>query len=140
MAQTAMLTLIGRQRDQNGEESVTETRAKADYYEKGGAFYILYEEVSDDSTDVIKTTIKYRDNVLEMAKRGSVRTRMIFQAGQTHRTDYVTPYGILPLEVATRRAEFSREVGRVEIRLEYALSSDRQLLSECSLHLRLRFL
>ena len=100
MAQKAMLTLIGRQRDQAGEESVTESRAKADYYEKDGASYILYEEMPDDSADVVKTVIKYRANLLEMTKRGLVRSRMIFQAGQTHRT---SPPGQRNLPVGTVR-------------------------------------
>ena len=140
MAQKAMLTLIGRQRDQAGEESVTESRAKADYYEKDGASYILYEEMPDDSADVVKTIIKYRDNLLEMTKRGLVRSRMIFQAGQAHRTDYVTPYGTLPLEVATWEASFSRKEDGTVIRLEYTLSSGGQFLSHCTMDIVLRFL
>ena len=44
MARKAELSLTGRQRDQDGEESVTESRMTADYYEKDGSSYILYEE------------------------------------------------------------------------------------------------
>ena len=94
----------------------------------------------DDSADVVKTIIKYRDNLLEMTKRGLVRSRMIFQAGQAHRTDYVTPYGTLPLEVATREASFSREEDGTVIRLEYTLSSGGQFLSHCTMDIVLRFL
>ena len=140
MAETAMLTLIGRQRDESGEESVTESRAAADYYQKGDSSYILYEEALDDSGDVVNNTIKCNGSVLEMTKRGKIRSRMLFEAGQTHRTDYVTPYGTLPLEVATRTAEFTRGDSQTEIRLEYTLTSGGQFLSDCSLHLSLRFL
>ena len=42
MARKAELSLTGRQRDQDGEESVTESRMTADYYEMDGSSYILY--------------------------------------------------------------------------------------------------
>lgn len=140
MAQKAELKLTGRQQGESGEESITESRVAADYYERGGSSYILYEETPEDFGDTIKTIIKYGDSTLEMTKRGAIRSRMIFEAGRTHRTDYVTPYGILPLEVATRRASFSRGENGIEIRLAYTLTSDGLFLSDCSLDISLRFL
>lgn len=139
MAQKAMLTLTGRQRDQNGEESVAESRAEAQYYEKDGSSYIFYEELPEDSRDAVKNRIKFKDGLLEMTKRGPVRSRMVFQAGRTHRADYVTLYGTLPLEVATHKAEIRRLEGRTEIRLEYTLLSGGQFLSRCALDICLRF-
>lgn len=140
MAQSASITLIGRQRDESGEETVTTCRADADYYEKDGNRFILYKEVQEDSGLVIKNIIKYKDSVLEMTKRGGIRSRMIFETGRTHRTDYVTPYGTLPLEIATRKADFVSKEGRIEIRLDYALSFGGQSPSDCVLELCLQFL
>ena len=140
MARKADLALTGRQRDQDGVESVTESRMTADYYEKNGSSYILYEEAPEGSGDIVRSIIKYNGSTLEMTRRGAVRSRMIFQAGQAHRADYVTPYGTLPLEVATREASFSRQEDREVIRLEYTLSSGGQFLSHCTLDIVLRFL
>jgi len=140
MARKAELSLTGLQRDQDGEESVTESRMTADYYEKDGSSYILYEETQEDSGDIVRSIIKYNGSTLEMTRRGAVRSRMIFQAGQAHRTDYVTPYGTLPLEVATRTAEFTRGDSQAEIRLEYTLTSGGQFLSHCTMDIVLRFL
>ncbi len=140
MAEKAMLTLIGRQRDESGEESVTESRAAADYYQKGDSSYILYEEALDDFGDVVNNTIKCNGSMLEMTKRGKIRSRMLFEAGQTHRTDYVTPYGTLPLEVSTRKFTLSRQENGIEIRLAYTLASGGRLLSDCTLDISLRFL
>ena len=140
MARKAELSLTGRQRDQDGEESVTESRMTADYYEKDGSSYILYEETQEDSGDIVRSIIKYNGSTLEMTRRGAVRSGMIFQAGQAHRTDYVTPYGTLPLEVATREASFSRKEDGTVIRLEYTLSSGGQFLSHYTMDIVLRFL
>ena len=105
MAEKAMLTLEGRQRDESGEETVTRLRTQADYSIRNGCHYILYEEKLPDSEAVVKNLIKLKGSVLEMTKRGPVSSRMVFEAGQSHRTDYVTPYGILPLEVCTQELE-----------------------------------
>lgn len=139
MAKKSMLKLTGRQRDESGHESVTENCMTAEYYEKGSSSYILYEDCQEDKGAAVKNIIKYQDSVLEMTKRGSIRCRMIFENGRTHRTDYVTPYGTLPLETCTRKAEFIRLNDRIEIRLEYVLTSDGQFLSDCTLELCLRF-
>lgn len=135
MAQRSMLTLTGRQRSGSGEESVIESRAAADYYEKDGSFYILYEEPVEDTGETVKNIIKCRDGVLEITRRGAVRSRMIFEAGQTHRTDYATPWGTLSLETCTRKAETARLEDGIEIRLDYVLSSEGEFLSECALEL-----
>ena len=137
IAKKAMLTLTGRQRGESGEESVIENRMAADYYEKDGSFYILYEEPVEDTGETIKNIIKCRDCVLEITKRGTVRSRMIFEAGRTHRTDYVTPYGTLSLEASTRKAEITRLEDGIEIRLDYVLASGGEFLSDCTLDLSL---
>lgn len=105
MAEKMMLTLEGRQRDESGEETVTRLRAQADYSIRNGSHYILYEETLPDSEAVVRNLIKLKGSVLEMTKRGPVSSHMVFEAGQSHRTEYVTPYGILPLEVCTQELE-----------------------------------
>lgn len=137
MGKKAMLILAGRQRDESGEESVTESRAEAEYYEKDGSSYILYEEASPDGKAPVKNIIKYRDRVLEITRRGGIRSRMIFEAGCTCRSDYVTPYGTLSLEVSTRKAEIARLQNRIRIRLDYSLSSEGRFLSDCTLDIDL---
>lgn len=105
MAQKAMLTLEGRQRDESGEETVTRLCTQADYSIRNGSHYILYEEKLPDSEAVVRNLIKLKGSLLEMTKRGPVSSRMVFEVGQSHRTEYVTPYGILPLEVCTQELE-----------------------------------
>ena len=154
MAEKAMLTLEGRQRDESGEETVTKLRTQADYSIRNGCHYILYEEKLPDSEAVVKNLIKLKGSVLEMTKRGPVSSRMVFEAGQSHRTDYVTPYGILPLEVCTQELEVcagepdGRPAGPesnfqengLEIRLSYRLASGEQFLSHCAITISLALL
>ena len=140
MAGKAYLALTGRQTDEDGMETVTESHAPADYYEKDGSRYILYEEQQEDTGAVTKNTIKLKGPVLEMMKRGAIRSHMIFEAGRTHRADYATPSGTLRMEVSTQTLEARVRDGRVDIRLAYLLTSEGRFLSRCSLLLSLDIL
>lgn len=137
MAEKTNLTLTGRQRDETGQETVTSINVQAVYYEKNQSLYILYEETQADDNFVITNMIKFKDPVLELTRRGSFRSRMVFEPGKIHRADYVTPYGTLPLDVATKTLTVSFLEGRMELLLEYTLTCDGQFLSECALSLSL---
>ncbi len=135
MGTIVQLTLIGRQRDSAGEETVTKSTATAEYYEKNGTLYLLYKEPSEssetaaetknnsgdtaeiqkDSEDaaeipkkgeaVVHNRIKYKDNLLEVTRNGTINTRMVFENGKEHITDYATPYGCLRLGILTHSLE-----------------------------------
>lgn len=138
MAEKACLSLTGRQRDETGQETVTELSALADYAEKDGCLYLFYREEAEGQEPACRTMIKIKDSVLEMTKRGPISSYMVFEAGRTHRTDYATPYGTLRLEVATRKLALSLQEDRAEAQLEYVLTSEGLFLSDCTLSLSLR--
>ena len=133
MGAEARLTLTGRQRDEAGQETVIKSSFPADYYEKGGSCYILYEEQAQDSGAVTRNAIKLKGSVLEMTRRGEIHSRMVFEAGKSHLTDYVTPYGTLRMEILTKALEISRRDNGLEAVLDYTLYLDGQFLSDCEL-------
>lgn len=140
MGTKAQLTLTGRQRDEAGQETVIKSSFPADYYERDGSSCILYEEQSEDSGSVTRNAIKLKGSVLEMTRRGEIHSRMVFEAGQSHLTDYVTPYGTLRLEVLTETLELSRRSGGLDAALKYTLRLDEQFLSDCTLTLSINLL
>lgn len=133
MGTEARLTLTGRQRDEAGQETVIKSSFPADYYEKSGSCYILYEEPAQDSGTVTRSAIKLKGSVLEMTRRGEIHSRMIFEAGKSHLTDYFTPYGTLRMEILTKALEISRRDNGLEAVLDYTLYLDGQFLSDCKL-------
>lgn len=127
------LTLTGRQHGEDGEELVIENNAAAEYYEKNGSRYILYEETQEDTGARTKNTIKLRGNILELTKRGSFTTRMVFEPGKEYCTNYATPYGCLKMEIATRAVDAAFHDGKMKIKIDYILSSGGCFLSHCFL-------
>lgn len=125
MQKTVWLTLTGRQRGEDGTETVTETRTQAEYTERDGGLRLLYEETDEETGAVTRNVLKWQNSVLELTKQGAVSAHIIFEAGAEHRTEYVTPYGRLQMDVRTDAVEaVSRNGVPAEIRIRYTLCSD----------------
>lgn len=134
------ITVRGIQRDEDGNELVTETVSDGEYYERGGSIYLFYEEFPEEESRAVKHTIKCKENVLELTKKGLVNARIIFEPGQTHMTDYATPYGLLRLGVKTRGVNSLVGENVLEIQAEYALTSEEEILNECEILIRVESL
>lgn len=133
MAETVRLTLEGRQTAETGEETVTKSVLSAEYYERGGSVYILYEEPGEDGDAAVKNCIKLKPPAVEIIKKGPVNARMVFEPGREHLTDYVTPFGCLKIGILTETAEVSRSEKGTEIFLSYALTTQGIPFSRCAM-------
>lgn len=134
MEKQVFLTLVGRQRSPEGEETVTEQSAEAQYSERNGALYLLYEEKTQDGGR-IRNRIKYREPLLELTRQGAVTTRMIFEPGREHTTDYATPFGLLRLGVRTAAVESDCGTDRTKISARYTLTDHGEPISHCEIHI-----
>ena len=130
------LTLIGRQRDPSGIETVTELSADAEFYERNGSLYILYEEKSEDGS-LTKNVIKHKNNLLELTKKGAVNTCMIFEPGREYITDYLTPFGLLRLGILTDSLKSQRQKDYLEITADYTLTEQERIISYCNIFINI---
>ncbi len=137
MADTAQLTLTGRQRTAEGEETVTQTSLQAEYYERENGFYLLYQEPLDGNGSMTAGSMKLKGSVLEITKRGAVRTRMVFEAGCEYLTDYATPYGCLRMGLRTERMDCQRQGSTWQLRTEYSLTSQGEPFSFCVMEIEI---
>ena len=137
MKKKVWLTLTGRQWDETGQENVTKLSAEAEYYERNGSRYILYEENEAD-TGSTQNIIKLKDGLLELTKKGSVSTRMIFEEGQEHVTDYNTPFGTLQLDIITSGLCSKQSEDCLEIHIDYDLTDRGHILSHCNISIKIQ--
>lgn len=138
MKNKVQLTLTGRQRAEDGEEAVTETCHTAEYYERNGSIYILYEEIPEDMDTAIQNCIKLKGSVLEITKKGAVNTRMVFEEGREYLTDYKTPYGGLKIGVCTENLKCLYPKDGLTIQVRYTLTSQGEPFSFCSITIAVR--
>ena len=137
MNQQVQLTLIGRQRDPSGNETVTELSANAEFYERNGSLYILYEEKSEDGS-LIKNVIKHKNNLLELTKKGAVNTCMVFEPGRENMTDYVTPFGLLRFGILTDSVKSQHQMEYLEITADYTLTEQGRVISSCNIFIKIQ--
>lgn len=137
MEKQVLLTLTGCQRGQTGDETVTELSTEAECHERNGSLYILYEEKAEDGS-LTKNIIKHKPRLLELTKKGTVNTYMVFEPGREHMTDYSTPFGLLRLGVLTKSVEARREGDYMEITADYTLTEHKKVISECKIFIRIQ--
>lgn len=137
MKKDVYITISGAQLEEDGGEAVTELKVRGQYYEKGSSRYLLYEEQDSETGEITRNTLKIEDYTLEISRSGPLRSRMVFEAGAAHRTSYVTPYGVLQLEIRTKalRSFWGENGGTVQA--EYCLTAGNDVLSENRLFIKI---
>lgn len=86
---------------------------------KNGAHYLMYEEQTEDG--IVNTVVKTNENSAVITRKGTTGSVLKIEEGETHRTEYQTPYGTFLLLVRGIRVENKMESGSLS--LEYTLST-----------------
>ena len=130
MNDTLTITLTGIQEDESGERDVNSISAPAEYYEKNGTHYIFFEEKDTETNAAVKSTIKFKNGILELSKKGNVTTRMVFQTGQEFISDYITSLGCLQIGIQTHSVDCYFKKGLPQLKATYTLTNEGQAVSE----------
>lgn len=128
MNRDVRITVTGTQND-GGSEIITEYETCGQYFEKDGCRYLLYREQDADSGAVTANTLKIKGNVLELSRKGNIHSRMVFEAGQTHPSSYITACGTLLLEVCTEDLKCLWTEDEARVQITYSLLMTGEFLS-----------
>ena len=131
-----VLINIGGARSMGGEEEDIEMIVKGDYYKKNGKHYILYDELGGGG--VIRNTIRIVPDCMDIMKKGSINTHMIFEKNKKSLSSYVTPMGELMVEIRTNQIQFREEENLLVIAVEYSLDINYQHVWDCSIKVSVR--
>jgi uncharacterized beta-barrel protein YwiB (DUF1934 family) len=96
------------------EEDITETCVEGYCPKKGGKYFLLYDEVSEDGTQV-HTTVKLEEDGFQVSRRGQVVSQMTFAPGKWDESPYSTPFGTIYIGL---------QVGNVSIRRWHAAGQE----------------
>lgn len=124
--------------DEAGHETTTTLTVRGQHFLRNNSRFLLYEERDPESGTATKNTLRLTDSLLELSRSGFLRCRMIFEAGKTHRTSYMTPYGSLLLDIRTEELETCWSDREGLIRLSYSLHDRDALLSRNRLSIKVR--
>lgn len=131
MKNTVKITLIGKQWDENGGETLSETVFSGEYYERNGSIYLFYREIPQGMDTAVENRIKLKGSLLEITKKGALNTRMLFEPGREYLTDYSTPFGCVKIGIRTSAVNCLRRKEGLTMEAEYTLTSGGQPFSRC---------
>ena len=111
----------------------------AKYYQKNGKHYILYEEMVEGFSGVIKNKVKITgDSVFEIIKTGITNSHMVFENGKSHVTFYETPYGRMHVEMHTRNLDICVKEDEIDVDVDYSLDINCEPAAECRIVMNIR--
>ena len=138
MNKSVELTIRGTQWDADGQRSDTHAVYPAVYGEKDGSHYLFYEEVQEAFEKPVKCRMKVADGILELTRRGTFDSVMLFVNGENHPTHYQTPYGSFLMEVRTQQVQVEEREKVICVTADYALFLEEEKLSDCKLEIQIK--
>lgn len=122
--------------DEEGQEPV-EVICSGEYFHRNGKHYVLYEEAQEGLDQMVKNRLKISPDSVEMTKKGSINTQMIFREGVRHQSCYDTVYGPLMLGVRTHRISCIEQTDAIDLQMEYTLDIREAPMADCTMSVRI---
>ncbi len=121
------------------EEDVIEILVPGNYYFKNGKHYLFFEERIEGVQDVIKSQIKWKDNLcLEVSKKGLANMNMIYEKNKKTQCFYNTPYGGLNLGIFTSDIIVEETEENIDICVKYSMEANHQFVAESKICIRVQ--
>lgn len=136
MKRKAIIDINSIQRNEDGNENTTAIHSTGIFFEKDHTYYLLYEDTNSESNGSTNNTLKIENNRVTLTRRGEIRSRMCFETGSSHLTEYVTQFGTLHLTINTLETEISISDSACQIFLRYTLSDDCSVISDNQIEIR----
>ena len=117
----------------NNDSDDTEILIPGEYYFRNNKHFICYEEVSESNGEKSKSVMKISNNMVELIKRGSGSSHLIFEKDKKNHSLYNTGMGNLYLGVDTSDIQMitSEDERRIDVKINYSLEINQQKVSDC---------
>ena len=110
---------------------------------KGGVILLEYEEALEEGVDIVTfNRVKIKPSSLEISRKGSVDTELVWKEGEDQDTEYKTPYGQMKMHIHTERYQtYQLERGkRIIAEAEYRVRMNGMEMSKALIRLDIRCL
>lgn len=139
MTKDILLSLRGLQFDTGAVDGdKIETITPAEYYKRNDSHYVIYEEVTEGFEQTTKNVIKFKENTLDLTKKGLVNVHMVFEENKKNMTSYGTPYGQILVGIDARSVTLQEEEERIVVDVDYALEINYEHFADCRIRMDIR--
>ena len=133
MTKDVLIAIKGMQFEGAEDPEEIEVIQRGQYYERNGAHYLMYDEPVEGSSEIIKNRIKFRENEVQVAKKGAVNTTLTFTKNEKNMTNYSTPFGNLVIGIDTQAINLEVSESKMDIKVDYALDINYEFLADCKI-------
>jgi len=133
MTKDVLIAIKGMQFEGAEDPEEIEVIQRGQYYERNGAHYLMYDEPVEGSSEIIKNRIKFRENEVQVAKKGAVNTTLTFTKNEKNMTNYSTPFGNLVIGIDTQAINLEMSESKMDIKVDYALDINYEFLADCKI-------
>lgn len=122
----------------DGEKSNIELTTTGNYSRLNGRWVLLYDEMSEDKTTVIKTIVKADDKSVMITRNGDVSSKLIMTEGERNMCQYRTQFGDILLGVYCNEVINKLNDNGGTISMSYTLDVNASVLSENNVMIKIR--
>ena len=106
----------------------------------GDFYYIKYEEMQEGFTEKTDVLLKAKPGYLEMTKKGLINVHMNIVTGETHQTNYTTPFGNLLFTLRGKNVAVSEDEKGIYVRARYSMDVNYEYLSENDIRIEANYI
>ena len=114
-----------------GEVQTSLVNEDAFFSKKGDKYYIMYRERDENGLSENKVSLIVSEDVVTVTRSGSINARLVYKEDEKTETNYRMPYGVLNVEVYTRKIEFLEKSNGFHLMLDYDISIGEEKLKTC---------
>ena len=138
MNKSVIISVTGTQTNEFGEVDIQELVTTGVYYEKKGAYFIIYNESEITGMPGTTTSVKAEPQRVTLNRMGESQHKQVFETGMRNRGNYITPYGMMYMDVIPSKVDVILTDSGGSINLEYELEVEDQKISDNKLSLTVR--
>lgn len=129
MAKDVLVSVKGTQVI-DGEKDSVEVITAGTWYEKNGKQYLRYEEVYEEMQVTTQNTVKITPDLVEVTKKGAISSKMVYERGKQHMSNYMTPMGLIVLGITTKDIFVEADGEKLQVEISYAMEMNGQFVSD----------
>lgn len=122
----------------DGDTSNIELTTTGNYSRVNSRWVLLYDEMSEDKTAVIKTMIKVDDKSVTITRNGEGSSKLIMTEGERNMCHYRTQFGDILLGVYCNEVNNELNDSGGKISMSYTLDVNASVLSENKVTIKIR--
>ncbi len=138
MTKDVLLSIKGLQFDGTPEDTEIETVTAAEYYKRNNSHYVIYEERVEGFEETTKNVIKFKENSLDLMRKGLINAHMVFEENKKNMTNYATPYGDILIGIDAGRIHMEEDADCICVNVEYALEINYEHMADCRITMNIR--